>query len=106
MDSAAPSTRFTRRDILRGLGAAGVGVLAGVGAHGFLYERHHIGVTREELAVAGWPEALSGLRIGFLSDLHRSGTVSHQMIVTAVSAVMAASPDLVILGGDYVTNRD
>ena len=106
MDSAAPSTRFTRRDILRGLGVAGVGALTGVAAHGFLYERHHIGVTREELAVAGWPEALSGLRIGFLSDLHRSGTVSHQMITAAVSAVMAATPDLIILGGDYVTNRD
>jgi uncharacterized protein len=106
MDSAAPSTRFTRRDILRGLGVAGIGALTGVAAHGFLYERHHIGVTREELAVAGWPEALSGLRIGFLSDLHRSGTVSHQMIAAAVSAVMAATPDLIILGGDYVTNRD
>jgi predicted MPP superfamily phosphohydrolase len=92
--------------MLRGLGVAGVGVLTGAGAHGFLYERHHIGVTREELAVAGWPETLSGLRIGFLSDLHRSGTVSHQTIVTAVSAVMAGSPDLIILGGDYVTNRD
>ena len=103
---AAPSDRFTRRDILRALGVAGVGALTGVGAHGFLYERHHIGVTREDLAVAGWPEALSGLKIGFLSDLHRSGTVSHQMIVGAVSAVMAASPDLIILGGDYVTNRD
>ena len=85
---------------------AGVGVLTGAGAHGFLYERYHIGVTREELAVAGWPEPLSGLRIGFLSDLHRSGTVSHEMVMTAVSALMAASPDLIILGGDYVTNQD
>ncbi len=106
MPPASPATRFTRRDILRGLGVAGVGVATGAGAHGFLYERHHIGVTREELPVAGWPEALSGLRIGLLSDLHRSGTVSHQMAVSAVSALMAASPDLIILGGDYVTNRD
>lgn len=106
MPPGAQPTRFSRRDILRGVGVAGVGVLTGAGAHGFLYERHHIGVTQEELAVAGWPEALSGLRIGFLSDLHRSGTVSHQMVVAAVSAVMAASPDLIILGGDYVTNRD
>jgi uncharacterized protein len=106
MPSASGSSRFSRRDILRGLGVAGVGVLTGAGAHGFLYERYHIGVTREELAVAGWPEPLSGLRIGFLSDLHRSGTVSHEMVVTAVSALMAASPDLIILGGDYVTNQD
>jgi predicted MPP superfamily phosphohydrolase len=100
------STRLTRRTLLQGLGAAGVGALTGAVAHGFMYERHHIQVTREDLAVAGWPEALNGLRIGFLSDLHRSGTVSHQMIATAVSLLMADAPDLVILGGDYVTNRD
>jgi hypothetical protein len=71
-----------------------------------MYERHHIQVTREDLAVAGWPEGLDGLRVGFLSDLHRSGTVSHQTIAAAVAAVMADAPELIILGGDYVTNRD
>lgn len=91
---------------MRALGAAGIGAATGAAAHGFLYARHRIEVTREELPIAGWPEALSGLRIGFISDIHRSGTVSHAMIETAVSAVMAERPDLVILGGDYVTNRD
>jgi predicted MPP superfamily phosphohydrolase len=100
------SSRLTRRTLLQGLGAAGLGAMTGAVAHGFMYERHHIQVTREQLAVAGWPEALNGLRIGFLSDLHRSGTVSHQMIATAVSLVMADAPDLIVLGGDYVTNRD
>jgi predicted MPP superfamily phosphohydrolase len=106
MPGRTASPRLTRRTILRGLGAAGLGALTGAVAHGYMYERHHIQVTREDLAVAGWPEALNGLRIGFLSDLHRSGTVSHQMIATAVAAVMSDAPDLIILGGDYVTNRD
>jgi predicted MPP superfamily phosphohydrolase len=97
---------MTRRTVLRGLGAAGLGALTGAAAHGFMYERHHIQVTREDLAVAGWPDALDGLRVGFLSDLHRSGTVSHQTIATAVSAVMADAPELIVLGGDYVTNFD
>ena len=106
MPLSAPSDRFTRRDLLRGLGAVGLGAVTGTVAHGFLYERHHIHVTREDLAVAGWPEALNGLRIGFITDLHRSGTVSHDMVVSAVSAVMAETPELIILGGDYVTNHD
>jgi uncharacterized protein len=106
MSRSSVKDRFTRRDLLRGLGVAGLGALTGATAHGFLYERHHIGVTREDLAVAGWPEPLNGLRLGFISDLHRSGTVSHQMVAAAVSAIMAESPDLIILGGDYVTNRD
>ena len=106
MSGRTTTNRLSRRTILRGLGAAGLGALTGAVAHGYMYERHHIQVTREDLAVAGWPEALNGLRVGFLSDLHRSGTVSHQMIATAVSALMADTPELIILGGDYVTNRD
>jgi predicted MPP superfamily phosphohydrolase len=56
--------------------------------------------------VPGWPAALGGLRIGFLTDLHRSATVSHDMVASAVQLVMADAPDLIVLGGDYVTNRD
>ena len=63
-------------------------------------------MTEQTLDVAGWPTALSGLRIGFLTDLHRSATVSHEMIARAVDLVMARQPDLIIVGGDYVTNRD
>lgn len=97
---------LTRRDVLKGLGAAGIGAAAGVAAHGFLYERHHVLVTRETLQVAGWPAPLDGLRIGFVTDLHRSALVSHDMIAGAVQLVMAERPDLIVLGGDYVTNRD
>lgn len=104
----APVTdsRLTRRTVMKGLGAAALGTAAGVTAHGFLYERHHITTTEETLYVAGWPGPLSGLRIGFLTDLHRSSTVSHEMIATAVRVLMAHLPDLIVIGGDYVTNRD
>ena len=83
-----------------------LGTAAGTAAHGFLYERHQIEVTEQTLDVAGWPSSLSGLKIGFLTDLHRSSTVSHEMIAHAVDLVMARQPDLIIVGGDYVTNRD
>ena len=97
---------LSRRTVLRGLGAIGIGTAAGAAAHGFMYERHHISVTEETLEVAGWPPPLAGLKIGFLTDLHRSATVSHEMIVRAVDLVMAHSPDLAVIGGDYVTNHD
>jgi predicted MPP superfamily phosphohydrolase len=97
---------LSRRNLLRAAGAMALGTAAGTAAHGFLYERHHIEVTEHTLDVAGWPRALSGLRIGFLTDLHRSSTVSHEMIAHAVDLVMARQPDLIIVGGDYVTNRD
>jgi uncharacterized protein len=106
MATAPDLTRLSRRSVLQGLGAVAVGAAAGAGAHGFLYERHHVGLTEETLQVVGWPRDLTGLRIGFLTDLHRSATVSHELIASAVAAVMARTPDLVILGGDYVTNHD
>jgi predicted MPP superfamily phosphohydrolase len=96
----------TRRSVIRGLGAVTLGTAAGAAAHGFMYERHRIQVTEETLAVAGWPPPLAGLRIGFITDLHRSATVSHEMIAGAVSALMGHAPELVVIGGDYVTNRD
>ena len=96
----------SRRAVLEGLGALGVGAAVGAGAHGFLYERHHVLLTEQRLDVVRWPEALAGLRVGFLSDLHRSTTVSHSLIAGAVSLVLSAQPDIVIVGGDYVTNRD
>lgn len=105
--SPSPAARYlSRRVVLRGLGAVAVGTVAGGAVHGFMYERHHIEVTEETLDVAGWPQPLAGLTIGFLTDLHRSETVSHDMIAGAVQAVMARTPDLIVIGGDYVTNRD
>jgi predicted MPP superfamily phosphohydrolase len=93
----------SRRDVLKGLVAVAVGTATGAVAHGFLYERHHVDVTRAVLRVGGLPEALAGLKVGFMTDLHRSSTVSHDLIQTAVALMMAEQPDLIVLGGDYVT---
>jgi predicted MPP superfamily phosphohydrolase len=106
MSPSLDPRQLTRRTVLRGLGAISVGTAAGATAHGYLYERHHLAVTHETLDVVGWPTPLAGLRIGFLTDLHRSSTVSHEMIAGAVETLMAHTPDLVVVGGDYVTNRD
>ena len=106
MPATSTPFRFNRRDLLKGAAAAGVGVATGSLAHGYLYERFHIALTRDTLAVSGLPAALSGLRLGLITDLHRSDTVSHEMVDRAVRLVMAEAPDLVILGGDYVTWGD
>jgi predicted MPP superfamily phosphohydrolase len=94
---------ITRRDFLKAFAAAGVGTLTGTGAYGFLYGRHQLEVTRAELPIVDLPPALAGLRIGLLTDVHRSRWVSHADVMHAVSRLMQAQPDLVILGGDYVT---
>jgi len=96
----------SRRAVLKGLAGSGVGALTGFGAYGFLYERHTLAVTRETIGVANLPPALAGLRIGLLTDVHRSRWVSHDDVAHAVTTLMQENPDIIVLGGDYVTWGD
>jgi predicted MPP superfamily phosphohydrolase len=59
-----------------------------------------------QLAVVNLPPSLSGLRIGVLTDVHRSEWVSEEDVARAVGALMGERPDIIILGGDYVTWGD
>jgi uncharacterized protein len=96
----------TRRAALRGIVATTVGAVTGAGAYGVAYERHHIETTDATLPVSGLPGALDGLRIGFVTDIHHSAMVPAEDVRTTVDLVTAARPDLIVLGGDYVTWGD
>jgi uncharacterized protein len=89
--------------VLRGLAAAGIGTATGAIVYGAQYERYHLAVTRETLRVAGFQAGLSGLRIAFLTDFHHSETGPRRLVEAAVRTAMAEAPDLICLGGDYVT---
>jgi len=96
----------TRRAMLKALIATGTGALTGAGGYGYLFERHALVVTRANVPIVGLAPALAGLRIGLITDVHRSSLVSHDDVARAVSALTIERPDLVILGGDYVTWGD
>jgi predicted MPP superfamily phosphohydrolase len=86
--------------------AVGVGVAVGSLAHGSLYGRHHVEITRGALPVVGLDPALAGVRVGFITDTHHSDFTSAAFIGHAVALLQAEQPDLIVLGGDYVTQRD
>ena len=96
----------TRRAVLKALVTAGVGAATGAGSYGYLYERHHLDVTRARVPLAGLPPDLAGVRIGLMTDVHRSAWVSDSDVNDAVTTLMAERPDLIVLGGDYVTRSD
>jgi len=96
----------SRRAVLRALVATGAGAIAGTGAYGYLYGRHELELTSATVPVVGLPPALAGLRIGLLTDVHRSRWVSHDDVVQAATLLMNQRPDLIVLGGDYVTYGD
>jgi predicted MPP superfamily phosphohydrolase len=97
---------MTRREALRALAAAGIGAAGGMAAYGYGYERHHIGLVRADLPVSGLQQAFEGLRIGLITDLHHSEFVPQEDVANAAALVMAEGPDLIVLGGDYITDRD
>jgi predicted MPP superfamily phosphohydrolase len=96
----------TRRALLKSAIAVGTGVIAGTGLHGYQYARRALEVTRATVPVRGLPGGLDGLRVGLLTDVHRSQWVSDEDVRAATSLLMAAHPDLIVLGGDYVSFAD
>src|SRR5256885_5918066 len=96
----------SRRAVLKTFAATGIGALAGSGIYGYAYARHQLEITRAELPIVHLPPALRGLRIGLITDVHRSLWVSHEDVAHAATAMMHERPDLIVLGGDYVTLQD
>jgi len=96
----------SRRTALNSLMAGGVGTVVGGVAYGLAYSRHDIQVVRTAIQVSGLNPALDGLRVGLITDLHHSEMVPARVVGRAASLMMAERPDLIVLGGDYVTWGD
>jgi predicted MPP superfamily phosphohydrolase len=97
---------ITRRAAIKTVLATGVGsALAGI-TYGTAFERHRIEMTGAALPVSGLPPALDGLRISLITDIHHSRLVPADDVVQALELAMSARPDVVVLGGDYVTFGD
>jgi len=97
---------LSRRQALKTVLASGVGLVTGSATYGAVYERHQMSRTDLDIAVSGLPPALDGLRIGLITDIHHSATVSTDDVSRAVETLRGATPDLMVLGGDYVTYGD
>ena len=58
---------------------------------------HELSVTIRDL-----PPGFEGVRIAFMTDLHRGVFISQEYVQKAVALALALKPDLIFLGGDYV----
>src|SRR5687767_11348734 len=98
--------RLTRRAALKGVLAGAVGAVGGTAVWGVAYERHHLGATEATLPVSSLPPALDGVRVALLTDIHHSALVGADDVRAAVDLTLSLRPDLIVLGGDYVTFAD
>jgi hypothetical protein len=96
-----PSRRaFIRGGALMGAGAALSGSLAGAAS---AYGDPEI--TRLDLPFPDLPQALHGLRIAHLSDLHAGPLISVALMARWRRLVDAERPDLILFTGDMVDSR-
>lgn len=71
-----------------------------LGAHNDVYD---IEITRHQVFIDDLPPQLDGYRITFLTDTHVAGFVRRSFYREIVAQVNRFKPDLILLGGDFVT---
>jgi len=68
--------------------------------------RSRLELTEVELPLRPGAEALDGLRLAFVSDVHAGSFCTADDLCALFARVMAANPDLVLLGGDLINTRE
>jgi predicted MPP superfamily phosphohydrolase len=97
-----PRKLLTRRRVLAAAGG-GLAVLAGGAAYARWIEPFRLAVDRVSVAAPADRPAPRGLRIALMTDLHRSSLVPDSHLAEAVRLANGCKPDLILLGGDYIT---
>ncbi len=83
--------------------AFGAAAASLAGASYPLLEARWCRLTRRTIPLAKLPGSFRGLTVAFLSDLHHGPHVGLDYIRHVVDRTNALRPDLVLLGGDYVS---
>jgi hypothetical protein len=111
MRATSPKERgafpITRRRFLARAAAAAPGLIVGTGVVGAVYgtmlEPRWVDWTLHRVPITGLPDALSGLRIVHITDIHASRVVPMDFVRAVVDEINEDPPDLVVLTGDFLT---
>jgi predicted MPP superfamily phosphohydrolase len=95
--------RLDRRRFVQGATALAGAIPFGAGAYGFFIGRHDYRVRKIELPISGLPQALDGLRIAQLSDIHIGSYMAAADVRRAVGMANELQPDLSVVTGDFIT---
>ncbi len=79
-----------------------IAILRRLGAHNDVYD---IEVSSHDVYIDDLPAAFDGYRVAFLTDTHVAGFVRRDFYRQVVAATNRFDPDLILLGGDFVTWR-
>ncbi len=70
---------------------------------GYLYWESRLALERVQIPIKNLHPALEGFTIVQLSDFHFDSSVEIELIKQAVALANSLNPDVLVLGGDYVT---
>jgi predicted MPP superfamily phosphohydrolase len=95
---------LTRRQTIKALVTAGSSALL-LGLYTWQVEPHWLELTYPELPVTRLAQALDGLSLAQISDIHVGPRVDDAYIVKSFRRVTELSPDFVAFTGDWITYR-
>ena len=100
------ANKLSRRAFLRRALAAGLGLGlagAGCGSYARLLEPRWFDLEQVTVPLARLPQALDGLTIAHLSDLHLGPYLGASELAHVVEMVQRLCPQLVVISGDFVS---
>ncbi|HST31237.1 MAG TPA: metallophosphoesterase [Chthoniobacterales bacterium] len=104
IDKLVDQNSWSRRDFLR-FGAAVTPPILTLGLTGIaLYQLNQVRVRRFALSIASLPEALNGMTIAQVSDMHVGRFTNGEVLETTVRLVNELRADLVLLTGDLIND--
>lgn len=68
-------------------------------------EPNWLTVEHVEVPVRDLPFGLKGIKIGFIADLHKGAFVADSDIKKATRVLQQLTPDIILLGGDFVKGK-
>jgi uncharacterized protein len=96
---------MNRRTFLKSTLAAAVPVSPVMAASYGLYEAGSVRIERPTLTLPHLPAAFHGLRVAFLTDIHHGPFIGLDYVASIVRTTLALGPDLILLGGDYISKE-
>lgn len=94
---------IARRDFLKGLAGAAVGLPLAAAGYAFGLEPAWLETTETEVALPGLAPAFDDFRIALISDLHYGSYLPLERLARVVRLVNALDADLIALTGDFVS---
>lgn len=87
-------------------GASGLTIIASGGALTAFHSEEDYEIVRQTIRLPNLSPKLKGLRIAMISDIHSGPYMSRDQFAPYIGAVNRLKPDVILLPGDFVQNRD